>query len=81
MHRAFATNLCEINPGPLELPSMLKRNLKFLWRLVLALGIVGLLGILLPRLITTFYSMNRIYQTDEAPMERLAIVFGAGLQA
>ena len=59
---------------------MLKRIFKFLWRLVLALGTVGILGILLPRLITTFYSMNRIYQTDEAPIERLAIVFGAGLR-
>ena len=59
---------------------MLKRIFKFLWRIVLALGTVGFLGILLPRLITTFYAMNRIYQTDEAPIERLAIVFGAGLR-
>ena len=76
----FATNLCEINPHPLELLPMLKRIFKFLWRLILALGTVGLLGILIPRLITTFYAMNRIYQTDEAPSERLAIVFGAGLR-
>lgn len=41
---------------------------------------MGLLGILLPRLITTFYAVNRIYQTAEAPSERLAIVFGAGLR-
>lgn len=79
----FTTNLCQINPHPLESNSMLKllkRILKFLWRLVLTLGAVGLLGILLPRLITTFYAMNRIYQTDKAPSERLAIVFGAGLR-
>jgi len=76
----FTTNLCQINPRPLESHSMLKRILKFLWRLVLALGAAGLLGILLPRLITTFYAVNRIYQTDEAPSARLAIVFGAGLR-
>ena len=79
----FTTNLCQINPHPLESLSMLKllkRIFQFLWRLVLALGAVGLLGMLLPRLITTFYAVNRIYQKDEAPSERLAIVFGAGLR-
>jgi SanA protein len=30
-------------------------------------------------LITTLYSLNRIHQVDEAPSERAAIVFGAGL--
>ena len=59
---------------------MLKRIFRFLWRLVLAIGTLGLLGMLLPRLITTFYAMNRIYQKDDAPSERLAIVFGAGLR-
>ena len=59
---------------------MLKRLFRFLWRLVLALGAVGLLGMLLPRLITTFYAMNLIYQKDNAPSDRLAIVFGAGLR-
>ncbi|MEO7838700.1 MAG: ElyC/SanA/YdcF family protein [Anaerolineales bacterium] len=59
---------------------MLNRIFQFLSKLLLALGAVGLLGILLPRLITTFYAMNRIYQTEEAPKERLAIVFGAGLR-
>ena len=59
---------------------MLKRILKFLWHLILALCTLGLIGIILPRLITTFYAVNRIYQTDEAPSERLAIVFGAGLR-
>src|SRR5688572_33226185 len=59
---------------------MLKRIFRFFWRLVLTLSTIGVLGILLPRLITTFYSMNRIYQTDKAPIERLAIVFGAGLR-
>ena len=58
----------------------LKRFFQFLWRFVLTLGMLGLLGVILPRLITTIYSMNRIYQKDDAPSERLAIVFGAGLR-
>jgi len=72
--------LGEINQHPLEFLTMLKRILRFFWQLILVLGAIGLLGTLLPRLITNFYSMNRIYQTDKAPIERLAIVFGAGLR-
>jgi vancomycin permeability regulator SanA len=59
---------------------MLKRFFKFLWRVVLILGIAGLLGIFLPRLITTLYAVNRIYQQDDAPAQGIAIVFGAGLR-
>ena len=57
-----------------------KRMFWFLWRLSLALGALGLLGVLLPRLITNMYATNRIYQKEDAPSERLAIVFGAGLR-
>jgi len=59
---------------------MLKRFFRLLWRLVLTFGTLGLLGVLLPRLITTIYSMNRVYQKEDAPNERIAIVFGAGLR-
>lgn len=59
---------------------MVKRILRFLWRLVLTLSALSLLGVLLPRLITTMYAMDRIYEKDDAPSERLAIVFGAGLR-
>jgi SanA protein len=59
---------------------MLKRILKFLWRLLLIFGTLGLLGVILPRLITSIYSLNRIYQKENVPAERLAIVFGAGLR-
>ena len=40
----------------------------------------GVLGIFLPRLITTLFSWNRIYQVDQAPSARVAVVFGAGLR-
>jgi len=44
------------------------------------LGVVGLVGVLLPRILTTLYALNKIYQKEDAPSERLAIVFGAGLR-
>lgn len=59
---------------------MLKRIFRFLWRLILIFGALGLLGAILPRLITSLYSVNRIYQKENAPAERIAIVFGAGLR-
>ena len=59
---------------------MLGRLLKFLWRLILLLGATGLIGLFLPRILTTLYAMNRIYQKENAPYEGTAIVFGAGLR-
>ena len=44
------------------------------------MGAIGILGIILPRIITTIFSLNRIYQKENAPSSRLAIVFGAGLR-
>ena len=59
---------------------MIKKLLKFLWRVTLFLGTFALLVLLLPRAITAIYSLNRIYQEESAPSSRLAIVFGAGLR-
>ena len=59
---------------------MLRRILKFIWRFITILGAVGLLGVLLPRIITSLYAINKIHQKEDAPGERLAIVFGAGLR-
>ena len=59
---------------------MLKTVLKLLWRLLLFLGIFGLLVLILPRAITSVYAVNRIYEKENAPSERLVIVFGAGLR-
>lgn len=59
---------------------MLKRLFKFLWRLILILGTLGLVGLFLPRIITTMYAVDRIYQKESAPAEAIAIVFGAGLR-
>jgi vancomycin permeability regulator SanA len=59
---------------------MLKKMFKFLWRLTLILGAVGLVGLFLPRILTTLYAASRIYQKESAPDEEIAIVFGAGLR-
>jgi vancomycin permeability regulator SanA len=41
---------------------------------------VGLVGLFLPRILTTLYAVHRIYQKEGAPHEEIAIVFGAGLR-
>lgn len=59
---------------------MLKRVFIFLWHTIKVIGIIGLSGVILPRLVTTLYAMNKIHQKEDAPNERVAIVFGAGLR-
>jgi SanA protein len=60
--------------------TMSKRIFAFLRRLLFTLGAPGLLGILLPRLITALHSFDHIHQKEAAPRKRVAIVFGAGLR-
>jgi len=59
---------------------MLKRIVRWLRRMILIFGTLGLLAVLLPRLITSLYAMNRIYPVEKSPAERVAVVFGAGLR-
>ena len=59
---------------------MFKRIFRFLWRTLLFTGVFGFLGLLLPRLVTSLYSWNKIHSVDEAPSERVAVIFGAGLR-
>lgn len=58
---------------------MLKTFWKFLWRLALTLGLLGLFGLLLPRIIFLLYAKPRTYSVTTVPPRRAAIVFGAGL--
>ena len=58
---------------------MLKRLLKFLRHLLLALAALGLLALFLPRILTTIYSWSYVYSVNSAPDGSVAIVFGAGL--
>jgi SanA protein len=59
---------------------MWKRIFKFLRRLILTLSLFGMLALFLPRLITSLYASARIFTTETAPADRVAIVFGAGLR-
>jgi SanA protein len=63
-----------------KIPVVLKRIFNWIRQKILLLGVVSLLGLSLPRLITGVYAIDRIYQTNEAPTKRVAIVFGAGLR-
>jgi SanA protein len=58
---------------------MLKHLWKFVRGMLAALAVIGLAALILPRVMTTLYSMSRIYSVEQAPTERAAIVFGAGL--
>jgi SanA protein len=58
---------------------MLKRIWKFLRRLLLVLAILGLLVLLGPRLLTTFFSWSRVYNVANTPAAPVAVIFGAGL--
>src|SRR5512142_2077176 len=57
----------------------MKQAWKFLRRLLLVLVALGLIGILGPRLVTTFFSWSRVYNVANSPSEPVAVVFGAGL--
>jgi SanA protein len=58
---------------------MYKRIWKFIRKLLLALAALGLFILVIPRVITAVYSWTRIYTVNNAPTNRVAIVFGAGL--
>jgi len=59
---------------------MIGKIFKFFWRFAFIMVAIGILGLILPRIITTIFSLNRIYQKENAPASQLAIVFGAGLR-
>jgi SanA protein len=58
---------------------MLKRILRLIRNLILGLTALGLAVLFVPRLITTIASWTHVYAVHDAPPERAAIVFGAGL--
>jgi SanA protein len=59
---------------------MSKRIFKWIRRLILTLGLLGLLALFLPRLMTGLYASARIFDAASVPADRVAIVFGAGLR-
>lgn len=59
---------------------MFKRFLMVLWKIMHRLGMMGLVLLLLPRVVTGLSAWNRVFQTETAPPARVAIIFGAGLR-
>jgi SanA protein len=58
---------------------MSNRFWKVFWRSALVLGLLGILGVFLPRLILVLYAKPRIFSIKDVMPRRIAIVFGAGL--
>jgi SanA protein len=59
---------------------MLKRILNWIRRNMLLFAVMALLLVLLPRIITGIYATDHIYKESASPVERVAIIFGAGLR-
>jgi SanA protein len=59
---------------------MWKKMLKWTWRLIRTLFLLGLLVLFLPRIITSVYAALRTFSVEDVAPERVAIVFGAGLR-
>lgn len=59
---------------------MWKRILRLIWRIILNLCLFGLLALFIPRLITSLYAVTRIFSVETLPVNRVAVVFGAGLR-
>lgn len=59
---------------------MFKKILRFFQRLTLTLCLFALLGLLFSKLIIQLYAAPRIFTVDNVLAERVAIVFGAGLE-
>ena len=60
---------------------MLKHASKWIHKNIIPFGLVALVAVLVPRVVTGMYAANRIYQESDAPTERVAIIFGAGLRS
>jgi SanA protein len=59
---------------------MQRKSFRKVWNFCLRICLLGVLGLLLPRLITMVRSWSQIYEVGNAPVERVALIFGAGLR-
>ena len=59
---------------------MWKKFLKWTWRVIRTLFLLGLLVFFLPRIITSIYAAFKVHSVEDVPAEKVAIVFGAGLR-
>lgn len=58
---------------------MWKRLLNAFVRVAVVIGLLGALGLLLPKFVMWMYAVPRTFTVDDVPPVRVAIVFGAGL--
>ena len=59
--------------------TLTKHLTTMLIKLLLILGISGIVLLTIARLITAIHSWGRVYSPEDVPQEQVAIVFGAGL--
>jgi len=59
---------------------MFKKITKFLWRFMPIFCLLVFFGLFFPKLIILLYAAPRTFTVDAVPVERVAIVFGAGLR-
>lgn len=59
---------------------MWKKFLRWTWRVIRSLILLGLLVFFLPRIVTSIYAAFKAFPVDDVPVDRVAIVFGAGLR-
>ena len=59
---------------------MWKKFIKWIWRVIRTLFLLGLLVFFLPRIMTSVYAALHTYSVEDVPVDRVAIVFGAGLR-
>jgi len=59
---------------------MWKKFLKWTWRVIRTLVLLGLLVFFLPRFVTSIYAVFRTFSPEDVSPERVTIVFGAGLR-
>ncbi len=53
--------------------------LMFFLKILLYLSLAGMLGLVIPRLVTAIYAAGHIFSVEDVPSRPVAIVFGAGL--
>jgi len=56
---------------------MFNKLMKFLWRLSRDLGLAGLFGLLLTRIIILLNAAPQTFSLEDVPVKRVAVVFGA----
>lgn len=57
-----------------------KSAMKLIKQLIKTIILLGILGLVLPRILTAIHAVSRMFQVDSVAPKRVAIVFGAGLR-